>query len=291
MNHSVAFASGPHSGRLAHWGAGLRDFLLPAACVLCRRPLGRTVSPAVASSSGAREIVCGLCLSRIVPLALPLCQRCGHPRISALAASLASGLRPGDVELQPCKWCERLAPHVRALRSVCRMDSGTGAELVHALKYKGWWTAARPMARLMARLDWPEDVLEERTALVPVPLSRARQRERGYNQAEAIASALSLYWKIPVWNDVLQRNRHTGSQVRLTPTERAGNVSGAFTLAPNKSARLSGSHVILVDDVITTAATFNAAAEALVADGYGARIFSGVTFGRAPDPGDRSGTD
>ncbi|WP_411282016.1 ComF family protein [Gemmatimonas sp.] len=169
------------------------------------------------------------------------------------------------------------------------MDEGTGAALVHALKYDGWHAVAEPMARRMARLEWPDDVIRERTALVPVPLSVTRRRERGYNQAEELARALSAHWRLPVWADVLERRRNTRSQVQLTPSERASNVSGAFVVAGRANARLRGAHIVLVDDVITTAATINASAQAL-ADG-GARIISCVTFGRAPEPGDRAVSD
>ena len=92
-----------------------------------------------------------------------------------------------------------------------------------------------------------------------------------------------------MWRDVIRRTRDTRSQVRLTPSERTGNVSHAFAAAASARARLHGAHVVLVDDVITTASSLNAAAHAL-ADG-GARIISYITFGRAPEPGDRSDSD
>jgi len=166
------------------------------------------------------------------------------------------------------------------------MDDGSGPALVHALKYQGWRGVAVAMGRRMARVPWPEDVLSERTALVPIPLSRTRLRERGYNQAQCLAEVLSPLWHCPVWSDVLVRMRDTRSQVRLTPSERAVNVSRAFAVPAGRQAQLRGAHLVLVDDVVTTAATLNAAAEALVAGG--ARIVSAVTFGRAPDPGDRA---
>jgi ComF family protein len=161
--------------------------------------------------------------------------------------------------------------------------------LVHALKYQGWSRAAVPMARRMARLDWPLDVREERAAIIPIPLSSARLRERGYNQAAALSNQLAPFWRIPVWAEALVRIRNTSSQVRLTPSERASNVSQAFAVPESFQQRLRGQHVVLVDDVITTAATVNAAVQALVHGG--ARIISCVTFGRAPDPGDRSAPD
>lgn len=263
--------------------SGLLQLLLPAACAVCRAP----------HEPGPDGIVCGSCCARIVPLTLPLCVRCGHPRYS-LAVPLAqegpAGAGPTGTSAPkreaPCAWCPHLHPAIRAVRSVTRMDDGSGPALVHALKYQGWRAVAVAMGRRMARVSWPEDVLSERAALVPIPLSRTRLRERGYNQAQCLADAISPQWRCPVWSDVLVRRRETQSQVRLTPSERAVNVSRAFAVPQGRQAQLRGAHLVLVDDVVTTAATLNAAAEALVAGG--ARIVSAVTFGRAPDPGDRT---
>ena len=142
---------------------------------------------------------------------------------------------------------------------------------------------AREMAERMARLGWPPDVLEERTAVIPVPLAQSRERERGFNQSERLARSLSERWSVPVWCDVLERARSTETQTRLTPEERLANVSGAFHV--RNAVRLRNAHVVLVDDVVTTAATLNACAATLFAGG--ARILSYVTFGRAPAVGDR----
>lgn len=141
------------------------------------------------------------------------------------------------------------------------------------------------MADRMARLQWPDDVVRERTALVAVPLAGARERERGFNQSARLAHALARHWRTPVWEDVLVRSRATETQTRLTPEARRRNVSGAFRAVAGTRARLRGAHVMLVDDVVTTAATLVECASALL-DG-GARIVSFVTFGRAPASGDR----
>lgn len=139
------------------------------------------------------------------------------------------------------------------------------------------------MAERMARLAWPEDVVAERTALIPVPLTPRRERERGFNQSRVLAQALSACEGVPVWNDILDRTHFSGSQTRLTPHDRRHNVSGAFRVG-GETARLRGAHLVLVDDVVTTAATLNACAAALFAGG--ARVVSYVTFGRARLPGD-----
>lgn len=243
------------------------DFLWPRACVACQG--GMQVRDT--------GLVCGTCWSRLVELPHPRCARCGHP------ARAQRGRAQGG---SACAWCALWAPHVRAVRSVAWVPGGVAGRVVHALKYEGWTNVADAMAARMARLTWPADVLEERTALIPVPLAPARMRERGYNQSALLARGLAARWALPVWEDVLERARATSAQARLTRDERLGNVAGAFRPGVGASSRLRGRHVVLVDDVVTTAATLSACAAALVAGG--ARIVSCVTFGRARALGDRT---
>ena len=214
-----------------------------------------------------KGVVCGLCWSRLSLLTSPQCDRCGHPQL-------------GDV----CRWCELLPPFVRAVRSVCWMPTEPASNIVHALKYEGWSAVARELADRMTRLPWPRDVLEERKALIPVPLASARKRQRGYNQSALIARALGERWRLPVWENVVQRTRDTSTQTRLTPEERRANVAGSFCVAGD-ARELQDSHVVIVDDVVTTAATLNSCAKMLYE--AGTRIISYVTFGRAHASGDR----
>jgi len=184
-----------------------------------------------------------------------------------------------------CRWCDYLPPYARAARSFCWVTPGTGGKIIHALKYSGWSRVADAMAERLARMTWPADVVEERTALIPVPLAASRERERGYNQSALIASGLSRRWAIPVWTDVLGRTRATRTQTELTPGERLSNVAGAFRVRDSARKSLRGAHVVLVDDVVTTGATLGACASALFE--AGSRIISYVTFGRAVASGDR----
>jgi ComF family protein len=163
---------------------------------------------------------------------------------------------------------------------------GSGPAIVHALKYGGWQAAGGGMAERMARIAWPADVVDERSLVVPVPLASTRERERGFNQSAVLALALAPRWGVPAACDLLERERATRSQTRLTPGERLANVRGAFRATSGAPARLRGLHVVLVDDVVTTCATLNACAAALF--GCGARIVSYVTFGRARTDADRS---
>jgi ComF family protein len=162
------------------------------------------------------------------------------------------------------------------------MPGGVGGDIVHNLKYAGWPIVAAAMAERIARLHWPPDVVAERAGLVPVPLAKGRIRERGYNQSIQIAKELATFWRVPV-HDIMRRTRTTQSQTRLTPGERLHNVAGAFEVSAPRSV-VRGKHFVLVDDVVTTAATLNSCATALY--DAGARIISYVTFGRARAAGD-----
>jgi ComF family protein len=121
-------------------------------------------------------------------------------------------------------------------------------------------------------------------ALVPVPLAVERERERGYNQSRLLAAALAPRLGLPLWDHVLRRERATTTQTRLTPEQRLANVAGAFRAVAATRHELHGRHLVVVDDVVTTAATLNACAAALHAGG--ARILSFVTFARARALGD-----
>jgi ComF family protein len=243
--------------------AGLLDLVLPRHCVACERPVER----------GRDDVVCGRCWAALPRLAHPQCDRCGHPLdLHEMPVPAAPG--PGR-----CRWCALLPPYVRAARSVCWVPEGRAGDIVHAFKYAGWSAAAPGIARRMAGLQWPEDVRAECVALVPVPLSASRERARGFNQSTLLARALAPAWGVPVWDDVLRRTRATAAQARLTPAERLRNVAGAFEAVQQVRPRLRGAHVVLIDDVVTTAGTLNACAAALCAGGV--RIVSYATFGRA----------
>ena len=237
---------------------GILDLALPRVCISCEQLMSRTEI----------GMVCHLCWSRLPRLASPQCERCGHPMVTA-----------------KCQWCDLLPPYVRCVRSVCWMPIEPASSMVHGLKYSGWAKVADEMAERMSRLPWPRDVIEERSAIVPIPLASARKRERGYNQSELLARGLSRRWDVPVWADVVGRARETESQTRLTPEQRQGNVAGSFAVGSRKQGAVAGAHIVIVDDVVTTAATLNECAKVLYQ--AGARIISYVTFGRAHASGDR----
>jgi ComF family protein len=157
--------------------------------------------------------------------------------------------------------------------------AGTAAAMIHALKYGGWSELADEMGARMASLRFSRRTESEFTAVVPVPLSRVRLRERGFNQAELLARAVAACRGLPLLADALDRSRHTRRQARLSPRERLVNVAGAFRVPGERAERLEGGHVLLVDDVLTTAATVQDCVRALCSRGV--RAVSVLTFARA----------
>lgn len=154
---------------------------------------------------------------------------------------------------------------------------------MHALKYEGWPVVAEAIGALMAALGPPEVPAGRQGVLVPVPLSRARRRARGFNQCERLARVVAAAWGLPVREDLIARVRDAPPQARLHAAERRTNIQGCF--APCDGARARRLHPVLVDDVLTTGATLAECAEAL--RDAGADSISFLTFGRARSPGER----
>lgn len=234
----------------------LLDFVFPPVCLGCRGP--------IALGDPAR-LVCRRCRARLRVIPWPRCPRCDFPRGT------------GATDAPTCNECADWPPVLRCARSAVSLQPPAD-RLVHALKYEGWQELARFMGERMARVSLPPDVEREAAVVIPVATTRARMRERGYNQAEAIARAYAAATGrrcLPV----LERTRGAETQVALQPAERRANVAGAFAVRRDASAVLDGAHVILVDDVLTTGATVLAAADALRRGG--ARAVSAVSFARA----------
>lgn len=125
--------------------------------------------------------------------------------------------------------------------------------LLHSMKYGHNAPLCQFAGQLMTMNDMIMNVLKDADVLIPVPLTVARQRERGYNQSEQICLGISRTTHLPVITDVLIRTKFTESQTAMTAEERIENIKDAFTIA--NTQLIEGKHIIIVDDVITTGAT------------------------------------
>lgn len=227
----------------------LERLFLPNACVACDRLVG---------AQDPDALVCGSCRLRLKPL-LGGCDRCRQPLPL----------------IGPCRFCAAWPAQLVWARSAVWLD-GEARQIVHHLKYAGYWRLASLLADTIVR----HVARPSGAALVPIPLARRRLRERGYNQAALIARALGRRWKIPVGEELLTREREAGSQTALTPEQRLANVAGTFAAPPAPAAGGAGEGgVIIVDDVLTTGATLCAAAASLAAGGW--QRVAAVTFARA----------
>jgi len=133
--------------------------------------------------------------------------------------------------------------------------------LIHLVKYQNRRRLGRFLGRLAGRSARSALPSRNRAVLVPVPLHRTRQRERGYNQSACIGEGLSGAVGLPLLSNALARIRHTRTQTKLTAEEREKNVGNAFSVRLREA--VEGKTVVLADDVITTGATVNACAKAL----------------------------
>jgi ComF family protein len=141
--------------------------------------------------------------------------------------------------------------------------------LVHELKYNGMKRIGVELGREIGRCLLGEGVCRDIDVVMPVPLHRARLRERGYNQSDCLCQGISEVTGVPPLHRVLTRRRNTASQTALSAAERVSNVADAFAARAGTAFRVRGSGILLVDDVITTGATVRACASVLRSFGAG----------------------
>lgn len=236
----AAIAKREPSAAAIRLGGRLLDLLLPPICPLCAAP--------VVSSPG----LCAQCHADLTLISAPIHPITGQPL-------------PFSVDGDALANFTALAPPVyRRARAACVFD-GAGRDLVHALKYRDRHDCADLMARLMARAG--RELLDPRVILIPIPLHWRRQWGRRFNQSALLAAALSRQTGLPCIADALRRDRSTSPQVGLTEAERRANVARAFSVNHRRLPEIGNRPVIIVDDVMTTGATVEAAARVLMEAG------------------------
>ena len=171
-------------------------------------------------------------------------------------------------------------PAYHRARATVRFDEISRA-LVHALKYGDRLDLAPMMGRWIANAG--RELLAEADALVPVPLHWRRLWARRFNPSAMLAAAISKESGVPIATAALKRVRATAQQVGLSRTERAANIQGAFRVPEEGKAAVAGRRLVLVDDVLTSGATVEGCARALLR--AGAANVDVLIFARVADPG------
>jgi ComF family protein len=221
------------------WQATARlalDIALPTLCVACREPVDG-------------EGVCASCWSKLSFIAPPYCPRLGIPFVYDPGPDLLS--------------MEAIAnpPAYARARAAVRYDD-VARTLVHALKYQDRTDLAPAMGRWMVQAG--RELLGEADVLVPVPLHWRRGWSRRYNQSGALARVIERQAGVKLASEALRRVRPTLQQIGLSRSQRASNVQGAFKVAGDRGADIQGRRVVLIDDVLTSGATTDACARALL---------------------------
>lgn len=216
--------------RLKQWTSGVESLLYPQLCVGCDESLE--------VSNGA--FICAACSGQ-----LPFTQ---HHQLA-------------ENELT-----DRLAGRLRLVYGGALLyyqPNSPVQRMIHALKYYQRPDIGHSLGALYGRRLSGVARLQDLDAIVPVPLHPKRQQERGYNQAERFGAGLASILGVPQRLDLLERRNFSGSQTRKKSQERLENVSNTFVARPGH--QLGNRHLLLVDDVLTTGATLDLCAEALLA--------------------------
>lgn len=230
-------------------GIAVADALLTAlfapACAVCDRILDEPLS----------GCICPGCWSAVRSITPPICDTCGDP-LARMSAACTGGHDRDHL--------------IRRSRAIGEYE-GVLREIIHALKYSGRHSIAKPLAARMQAHGM--DVLGPADGVVPVPLHWRRRYHRGFNQARLLAQHLGL----PLV-DPLVRCRHTRAQVELAAESRHSNVANAFALRRQCTSLVVGMRLVIIDDVCTTGATLTACAKVL--KDAGAREISVLTAAR-----------
>jgi ComF family protein len=219
-----------------------RRALAPSKPSLVERVLMRCPGQCAVCRAWSAQRVCADCLMRYAR-PVPRCWTCA----ARLPQALTGRREP------KCGACLRHAPPLD--RSIAALDYAFPWDTL-LQRYK-FHQALDLRETLLDRLDQALSSAQAEAPdwLLPVPLSRERLRERGYNQSHELARGLAKRRKLGCDAHLLLRVRDTAHQLKLAPELRAANVRSAFAVEPARLADLRGSHVALLDDVMTTGAT------------------------------------
>ncbi|MCL1843315.1 MAG: ComF family protein [Defluviitaleaceae bacterium] len=210
------------------------DWVYPPKCLACKSLL---------PLNEERRFFCVICQGLFEPVGEVFCQTCGSPT---------------KTEVKTCAGCFGKTFHFTYNRAAFLYDE-LMRDLMHDMKFREKRRIAEGLSLLWAE-GYKGKTLYTGYEIVPLPMHPKKKRERGFNQAEIMAAALSHALKIPV-SHALVRTVDTPPQAGLHPRVRAENVKGVFSLCEKTEPR--GKKYILADDIFTTGASLNECAKTL----------------------------
>ena len=234
------------------WALALKNLFMPQYCRQCGERILTEENPHY----------CPACWEESPRIERPLCGICGHPHPPGVGL-----LTPITAQAFPCGPCAVRTDDRQWRRTIgaARYEGPVG-EAIRLLKFHGRVNLVQPLAALLEGPIYRELTPEAYDYIVPVPLHRVRQRERGYNQSALIAEAILPWFAKARLDESLRRIRPTLTQ-SLQPDARARRESIRGAFAVENGGHLAGSEVLLVDDVVTTHGTVTECASALVGAG------------------------
>ncbi len=228
----------------------LVEILFPRRCPICDKPVDKM-----------GRYICTKCRPKIKYIKEPFCMKCGK------------GLRDDTLEYcEDCKNSDHIFTRGRAL-----YEYDTVKEAIYRLKYDDRMEYADFFGKDLAKKLGKEVQSWKADAIIPVPLHKDREKQRGYNQANLLAKALGRELDIPVKENFILRSRGTLAQKKLNVKERQNNLKNAFKIGQN-DVKLKT--VIVVDDIYTTGATMDAVARCLKLAGVREVYFVSLAVGR-----------
>ncbi len=224
------------------------DFIFPARCAVCDEVL----------PFGTRDI-CKACKGKIRYLGKNVCFKCG---------------KPVKEEQEYCHDCQTKPHEFTQGRAVFPYEYIRSS--LYRFKYADRREFASFYAKTIAGQLAGQKGLWQPQALIPVPLHKRKQKERGYNQAQLVAEKLGKFWNLPVLEHLVLRTRYTRPMKTVGGTQRQNNLKKAFKLGTNDVKLKS---IIIIDDIYTTGSTIDAVAKVCKEAGIRDIYFITVSIG------------